>query len=611
MSLIQTHSFTITQALQSCFYRIPDYQREYVWGPTEAVQLLDDITESIDAGGKQYFVGTVLVAADGPGRQADELDVIDGQQRTTTFFLMLCALRRRFRGHPQQPTIEGLLASSYTNLEGMTVSRLRLEPCYENAADLVQFLRQYDGADGELSDALDHAAIERFGSAARLTDVFLAISEYLDHNFPEHADLARFWGHLANNVIFIQIQTDVSSALKIFETINERGIGLNPMDLLKNLLFAQVKQDDFAKLKDKWKKITTPLEQKKQKPLRFLRYFVMANYKIRDAHSKGIVREDQIYSWFVDKDNAAVAGYATRPFEFVDTVAANVERYLAFQSGRDSQGSPSAALANLQHLTGTSLSQHHVLLLAGGKLRPANFEHLVEQIENFLFFYVFTRTSTKDLEALFSRWADEIREFSTITDEATQRLALNEFIATHFQSSIASKHDELRDALRRYRLGSMPKYRSRYLLARITQHVDMAHSGTKTRGLLSQYTNLEIEHILPQTPRSDLLGEWCEGNDEDYQSYVNRLGNLTLLEKPHNIVAGNDFYDSKKPLYSQSGNYLTRSIAQLSTVGKNTTVTTINSRLQAFEHWDAKAIDVRTEVLISLALEIWSTAPAA
>ncbi|MBM4555129.1 DUF262 domain-containing protein [Rhodococcus hoagii] len=607
MSLIQTHSLTIAQALQSGFYRIPDYQREYVWGPTQAVQLLDDISESIDAGGSQYFVGTVLVAADGPGRQSDELDVIDGQQRTTTFFLMLCALRRRFLNQPQQPTLEGLLATSYTNLEGMTVSRMRLEPCYENAADLVQFLRQYDGADSELIEALDQAGIACYGSAARIVDVFLAISEYFDHNFPEHTDLARFWGHLANNVIFIQIQTDVSSALKIFETINERGIGLNPMDLLKNLLFAQVKPDEFAKLKDKWTKVTTPLEQKKQKPLRFLRYFVMANYKVRDSQGKGVVREDEIYSWFVDKDNAATTGYATKPFEFVDTVATNVDRYLAFQNGRDPEGNPSTALANLQLLTGTSLSQHHVLLLAGARLRPNHFEHLVEQIENLLFFYLFTRTATKELEWMFSRWADELRVVAAISDESAQREALNTFLAKNFQSSITTKQDELRDALRRYRLGSIPKYRSRYLLARITQYVDMAHSGVKTRGSLGQYTSLEIEHVLPQTPTKDLLAEWAGDAAADYPSYVNRLGNLTLLEKPHNIVAGNDYYDAKRSLYAQSGNYLTRSLTELSTVGKNTSVTAINSRLEAFDRWDAKTIDVRTEMLIALALDIWST----
>ena len=73
--------------------------------------------------------------------------------------------------------------------------------------------------------------------------------------------LSKYWGYLANNVVFIQISTDVSSALKIFETINERGVGLNPMDLLKNLLFTHVRPDEFTRLKDEWKKITKPLEE--------------------------------------------------------------------------------------------------------------------------------------------------------------------------------------------------------------------------------------------------------------------------------------------------------------------------------------------------------------
>lgn len=609
MALIQTHSHSITQALQNCFYRIPDYQREYVWGTNEAIQLLEDINESLESGSNQYFVGTVLVSPDGPGRQHDELDVIDGQQRMTTFYLILCALRRRFLNQPQQPALEGLLATSYTNLQGITVSRLRLEPCYENAGELIGFLRSYNGSDSEPSATLDQEGFQRFGSAGRIIEVFVAISEYLDHNFPTKDDLTRFWGHFANNVIFIQIQTDVSSALKIFETINERGIGLNPMDLLKNLLFTQVKQDEFSKLKDKWKNITTPLEKKKQKPLRFLRYYVMANYKIRDANGNGIVREDEIYSWFTNKSNAALANYATKPFEFVENVTNNVDHYLSFQSGRNSSGDPSTALTNLRHLTGTALSQHYVLLLAGSKLRPENFEHLVVQIENFLFYYVFTRTSTKELERLFSPWADELRTVASVSDEASQRSALNEFIENYFQSSMTAKHDELRDALRRFRLGSMQKYRSRYLLARIAQHVDMAHSGTKTRGLLDQYMNLEIEHILPQTPHPDLLIEWENFNAESYASYVNRLGNLTLLEKPHNIVASNDFFATKAQLYAQSGNYLTRSICQLSAVGRNTSVTAVNARLQAFEIWDEKAVDSRTEMLIELALDIWNTSP--
>ena len=52
-------------------------------------------------------------------------------------------------------------------------------------------------------------------------------------------------------MVFIQISTDVSSALKIFETINERGVGLDSMDLLKNLLFTQVKDSSITRINAK------------------------------------------------------------------------------------------------------------------------------------------------------------------------------------------------------------------------------------------------------------------------------------------------------------------------------------------------------------------------
>ncbi len=609
MSTIQTHSYTVTQAFQSCFYRVPEYQREYVWGTDEAVQLLDDINESIGGDGKQYFVGTVLVAPDDSDEQTGDLDLIDGQQRTTTFYLILCALRRRFLRRAQQPAIEALLATSYTDIDGNTVSRLRLKPCYENATELVDFLRQFDGADAELADALAARGLARFGSSQRIADVFSAVSEYLQHNFPSETDIARFWGHFANRVMFIQIQTDVGSALKIFETINERGIGLNPMDLLKNLLFSKVSPNEFGKLKDKWSGVTTPLEKNKQKPLRFLRYFIMANYEVRDSKGKNVLREDDIYSWFTEKRNAATVGYVSSPFRFVDELSTNVDRYVAFLQNRDAHGAPSTALANLRLLTGTAFSQHYVLLLAAAPCRPAVFEHLVAEIENFLFFYLFTSSNTRELESLFSAWSAELRTIARIPAETAQRTALNEFVERRFQSSMNAKHAELRDALRRFRLGDMQQYRSRYLLARMAQYVDMAHAGVKIRGSLDAYTKLEIEHILPQSPSDDLRASWTKDGELEYSAYVNRLGNLTLLEKPHNIVASNNFFEAKTELYSSSGNYMTRSIAGLSQVGKNTSVTEINGYLGQFDRWDAAAIDRRTDLLIDLALHIWKTRP--
>jgi uncharacterized protein with ParB-like and HNH nuclease domain len=152
--------------------------------------------------------------------------------------------------------------------------------------------------------------------------------------------LRKYWGYLANNVVFIQISTDVSSALKIFETINERGVGLNPMDLLKNLLFTQVRHGEFTLLKDEWKKITKPLEKAKEKPLRFLRYFLMSNYVIDNERGDAVVREDEIYDWFTDKQNAAVCDYAQKPFEFVRKIIRNVDQYLAYTNGCGNDSKP-------------------------------------------------------------------------------------------------------------------------------------------------------------------------------------------------------------------------------------------------------------------------------
>lgn len=94
-----------------------------------------------------------------------------------------------------------------------------------------------------------------------------------------------------------------------------------------------------------------------------------------------------------------------------------------------------------------------------------------------------------------------------------------------------------------------------------------------------------------------------------YDDYKNKLGNLTLLEKPINIVAGNDFYAAKQSEYRKSNNYLTRSLVELTTVGQNTSISRINEKLESFPAWGAASIDKRHGLLISLARDVWKTTP--
>jgi hypothetical protein len=183
---------------------------------------------------------------------------------------------------------------------------------------------------------------------------------------------------------------------------------------------------------------------------------------------------------------------------------------------------------------------------------------------------------------------------------------LNVFVTNHFARGIAAKDGELRDSLRRYSLGSMQDYRTRYLLEKCAQYVDMAYRGLQTPGLLTEYKGFEIEHILPDNPQADLRGAFGrqEGNPI-YDDYKIKLGNLTLLEKPINIVASNNFFAQKKPEYQKCGSYITRSIVELVDVGKNSSITRVNEKLQAFENWTAQSIDQRQELLADLAKDIW------
>jgi hypothetical protein len=607
MAKIEDHKYTIEEAFRECFYIVPDYQREYVWTEKEVQQLLQDIDEEFDVGDRrEYFIGTVLVS---PTAQKSHFEVIDGQQRLTTFFLLLCALRQRFKGEPQYPLFTALLSTSYTDSAGNLKTSLKLEPRYENAGELMNRIVAIDADPQTTRAKITAAGIPKFGSLENLLAAYTTIHAFMDANYKDLDALRRYWGYLANNVVFIQISTDVSSALKIFETINERGVGLNSMDLLKNLLFTQVKPEDFTRLKDEWKKITAPLERNKEKPLRFLRYFIMANYKVKNERRDGVVREDEIYDWLIDKDNAALCGYRNDPFGFVRKIIRNVAHYIAFTEGRGNDGASNTAMDDLQQLCGAAFSLHYVLLLAAANFPKALFDHFVRQLESFLFYYIFTKTPTKDLERNFSVWADELREIGEITNPMAQKQRLNEFVADRLQKNMDGKDAELGDTLRRYTLGSMQQYRTRYLLAKITQHVEMAFKGMSAPGSLGEFTALEIEHILPDKPEAELRESFAAANPgKSYDEYKTRLGNLALLEKPINIVAGNGFFEEKKPEYAKSGNYLTRSIAGLSAVGKNSSITRINEKLVAFEAWSAKEIEQRQDMLIKLGRDVWRTA---
>lgn len=74
-------------------------------------------------------------------------------------------------------------------------------------------------------------------------------------------------------------------------------------------------------------------------------------------------------------------------------------------------------------------------------------------------------------------------------------------------------------------------------------------NSKQDQDVLSNISKWEVEHILPQKGYNNYNG-WTE---EQYDDYLNTLGNFVLLDKKHNIQASNEFFNKKKAYYKVSG----------------------------------------------------------
>ena len=188
MARIENHKYSIEEAFRECFYIVPDYQREYVWTDKEVHELLEDIGEQIDVGTtREYFIGTVLVS---PTDQKNHYEVIDGQQRLTTFFLLLCALKHLFQGEPQRQMISGLISTSYVDGDGEVRTNLKLEPRYESAGEVMAKLVELDAEPMAVRAGIQAAGIASFGSLENLVSAYSTLYRYLkDTSLPTRSAL--------------------------------------------------------------------------------------------------------------------------------------------------------------------------------------------------------------------------------------------------------------------------------------------------------------------------------------------------------------------------------------------------------------------------------------
>ncbi|GAA7481128.1 hypothetical protein ID1079_01210 [Helicobacter pylori] len=237
------------------YYQIPNYQRPYQWTEENCEKLLDDLFFSYECYTESdYFCGSlVLIAIDTDSEtNATTYDIVDGQQRLSTFILLAKVLVTLYdkvlNDKVLNKTSRELLEKSLGDTDGEKRKRLIFNTIGLNVKDDFQdaldFFDDLDASKGEDSKSNDPSK----GKNSYLKNA-ICLKDYLIEK--EIEDINAFIKWLYHKIIFIKTTcSDISMALRIFSVLNARGLPLHAVDVFKVELLKKLAkekdQEDFV-----------------------------------------------------------------------------------------------------------------------------------------------------------------------------------------------------------------------------------------------------------------------------------------------------------------------------------------------------------------------------
>ncbi|GAA8478848.1 hypothetical protein HpNP84_06880 [Helicobacter pylori] len=235
------------------YYQIPIYQRPYQWTEENCEKLLDDLLSSYECCKESdYFCGSLVLIAIGTdsATSAKTYDVVDGQQRLSTFILLAKVLATLYNEHLNK-TSRDFLEKSLGDTDGEKRKRLTFNTIGLNAKDDLQgaldFFDNLDASKGKNSKSNDPSK----GKNNYLKNA-VCLKNYLEKK--EIEDINAFIKWLYLKVIFIRTTcANVSMALRIFSVLNARGLPLHAIDVFKaELLKKLAKEKDQEEFVSRW-----------------------------------------------------------------------------------------------------------------------------------------------------------------------------------------------------------------------------------------------------------------------------------------------------------------------------------------------------------------------
>lgn len=560
-------------------FQIPLYQRDYNWAKDHWEEFWNDLEGHFSKKIKSpYFFGTIMLVNES---EKDELyTVVDGQQRLTISLILLIAFRDYFLEQGLDDEVEELNDIIYTE-EGNT-PRIKLN-VYNQDFFSTKIMEEKNITE-KIAALKLNKNIRKKNTSVRDCYILLAekILKFKDGNSGKNKDLIKLYTHFLRFFTVVEtIIIDLRKAYLIFESINHRGLKLNENDLVKNFLMMTInvdnkgssQQDINGEIIDAdniWQRIREKLEQIKVTEDKFLRYYLMA---FLEPTSKGEIY-DTIKATYDDKEKVQDL---LKKLEYRVQILASIKKPTLDDWNNDQDIVDD--LVALDSLSDGGM--YPIILLAKEHFDMNKMKKLI-MLTTKLFFRAKTvcNINYTEIEILVGRICEMIRvNPETPIDDIQKEMTTWPKYPAEPEFEVYFKKLELN-----------PK-KAKYVLTEL--HYELIGGRHSASSAVSD--KCDLEHIMPKNISGS---EWeqyiiTEKNkttrsamSEYHQENVNKLGNMTLLNKSKNRSLLNKSFEKKKETYRNDDLEITKRLADISV-------------------WDDIAISARQEKFFKLAKKIW------
>ena len=508
---ISAKKIEIKSIMSNFWFVIPEYQRSYVWDTDNINDLLDDLhyayTNKYDY---EYFLGSLVLRKTNQNNY-EEFEVLDGQQRLTTFFLLMAVIRDLSQNTQLKEVAQKRIYQEKNEFDGIP-ERVRI--VYKIRDDVESFIKdfilQLDGTTRE--EELNELTNSKNVSISNMSNAILTMRYFFNNG--KKNDVENFSKYFPIKGVFISVSTDnMEDAFRMFTILNNRGIPLTNADILKSTNIGKIEDEDSRqKYASQWEQIEGDLGDDFD---RFLSFFRTALVKEKARANLLEEFEENIY-----KKGLLIKGKPTIDLlkdykKIYDTLI----KFDNFDINNDYKN-----LTTIMQIGLPSGDWIPPILYFYKKFGKNQLLEFLKKLEfKFVGDWILQFTPTQRIESM-----NDI--LKSIDANENSDIILNDISLFKVDRNSLKMMLDQEVYGRRFARYILLKYE--YLISDNTVH-------------LSDYKTISVEHILPQNPNND--SKWV--NDfsvSDREYWTHRLANLVLISKRKNSKLSNlDFLDKK------------------------------------------------------------------